>query len=90
MPMTEGSLRYGQQALCMKMYWGSGCIDPRFLNFCTSWRGVVSFTPRGKEPLVPIAQEAGWALEPACTLWRKKHFQRYRARTLTPPSDVRC
>jgi hypothetical protein len=33
--------------------WGSGCIDPRFLDLGISWRWVVSFTlrslyPRGK------------------------------------------
>jgi hypothetical protein len=26
--------------------WVSGCIDPRFLDLGTSWRWVVSFTPR--------------------------------------------
>jgi hypothetical protein len=26
--------------------WGSGCIDPHFLDLSTSWRWVVSFTPR--------------------------------------------
>jgi hypothetical protein len=26
--------------------WGSGCIDPHFLDLGTSWRWVVSFTPR--------------------------------------------
>jgi hypothetical protein len=35
--------------------WGSGCIDPRFLDLGTSSRRVVSFTlrplyPRGKSP----------------------------------------
>jgi hypothetical protein len=35
------------------LVWGSGCIDPHFLDLGTSWRLVVSFTtqllyPRGK------------------------------------------
>jgi hypothetical protein len=35
--------------------WGSGCIDPHFLNLGTSWRWVVSFMlrplyPRGRSP----------------------------------------
>jgi hypothetical protein len=34
----------------MKAYGGSGCIDPHFLDLGTSWRWVVSFTPR---PLYP-------------------------------------
>jgi hypothetical protein len=29
---------------------GSGCIDPYFLDLCTSWRWVVSFTPRALYP----------------------------------------
>jgi hypothetical protein len=29
---------------------GNGCIDPRFLDLDTSWRRMVSFTPR---PLYP-------------------------------------
>jgi hypothetical protein len=28
----------------------SECIDPRFLDLGTSWRGVVSFTPRPPNP----------------------------------------
>jgi hypothetical protein len=44
--------------------WGSGYINPRFLDLGTSWRWVVNFTPwplyppaalpEGKEPPVPI------------------------------------
>jgi len=39
----------------MKAYWGRGGIAPRSLDHGTSWRGVVSFTPRplyfqGKSP----------------------------------------
>jgi hypothetical protein len=30
--------------------WGSGCIDPSFLDLDTNWNKVVSFTPR---PLYP-------------------------------------
>jgi hypothetical protein len=45
--------------------WGSGCIDPRFLDLGTNWRWVVSFTPlphyhRGKSRY-PLGQESGWA-----------------------------
>jgi hypothetical protein len=25
--------------------WGSGCIDPHFLDFCISWRWMVNFSP---------------------------------------------
>jgi hypothetical protein len=34
----------------MKKYGGSGCLDPRFLDLDTSWRWVVSFTPRSLYP----------------------------------------
>jgi hypothetical protein len=34
----------------MKVYGGSGCIDPHFLDFGSSWRWVVSFTPRALYP----------------------------------------
>jgi hypothetical protein len=37
----------------MKTYWGSGGVTTRILNFGTTWRWVVSFTPR---PLCPRYQ----------------------------------
>jgi hypothetical protein len=44
--------------------WGSGCIDPHFLDLGTSWRWVVSFTPRPpypqeKSPLYPLDRRLG-------------------------------
>jgi hypothetical protein len=30
--------------------WGSGCIDPHFLDLGTSWRWVIGFTPRPLNP----------------------------------------
>jgi hypothetical protein len=30
----------------MKTYWGSGCIDPCFLDLGTSWRCIISLKPR--------------------------------------------
>jgi hypothetical protein len=43
---------------------GSGRIDPRFLDLGTSWRWVVSFTPRplyprGKSPRYPFERRLG-------------------------------
>jgi hypothetical protein len=35
---------------------GSGCIDPHFLDLGTSWRWVVSFTPR---PFYPRERALG-------------------------------
>jgi hypothetical protein len=39
--------------------WGSGCIDPCFLDLGSRWRGAVSFTPQqlyppGKSPRCPF------------------------------------
>jgi hypothetical protein len=44
--------------------WGSGCIDPNFLDLGTSWRWVVSFTlrslyPMGKSPRYPLNRRLG-------------------------------
>jgi hypothetical protein len=48
----------------MKACWGSGGIDPRILDLGTSWRWVVSFTPRplyppGKSPWYPLGMSLG-------------------------------
>jgi hypothetical protein len=40
----------------LKGVWGSGCIYPHFLHLGTSWRWVVSFTPR---PLYPRERAPG-------------------------------
>jgi hypothetical protein len=40
------SLCFTNQALRHEGVWGSGCVDPHFLDLGTSWRWVVSFTPR--------------------------------------------
>jgi hypothetical protein len=54
-------------SLCLTDYalrhedvWGSGCIDPRFLDLGTSWRLVVSFTPR---PLYPRGKSPRYTLD---------------------------
>jgi hypothetical protein len=38
---------------------GSGCIDPHFPDLGTSWRWVVSFTPRPLYPLYPLDRRLG-------------------------------
>jgi hypothetical protein len=47
---TKFSLCLTNEVLRNEDVWGSGGIDPRFLDLGTSWRWVVSFTPR---PLYP-------------------------------------
>jgi hypothetical protein len=70
------SLFLTNKALRHEDLWETGCIDPRFLDLGTSWRWVISFTPRllyprGKEPAVPV-QGAGW------TTWRNEDSWPYR------------
>jgi hypothetical protein len=48
----------------MKVYWGSGGIDPRILDLGTRWRWVVGFTlrplhPQGKIPWYPLDRRLG-------------------------------
>jgi hypothetical protein len=48
----------------MKAYWGSGSIDPYILDLGSTWRWVVSFTPRplypqGKIPWYPLNRRLG-------------------------------
>jgi hypothetical protein len=52
------------QSLYHDSVWGSGCIDPYFLDLGISWRGVVSFTPqplylRGKSPRYSLDMRLG-------------------------------
>jgi hypothetical protein len=52
------------EALRHEDVWGSGCIDPRFLDLGTSWRWLVRFTsrslyPRGKSPRYPLDRRLG-------------------------------
>jgi hypothetical protein len=58
-PMMMGEVKLSlcltNQALRPEGVWGSGCIDPHFLELGSNWRWVVSFTsqplyPRGKSP----------------------------------------
>jgi hypothetical protein len=44
------SLHLTNTALRHEHVWGNGCIDLRFLDLCTSWKWMISFTPR---PLYP-------------------------------------
>jgi hypothetical protein len=58
------SLCLTNQPLRHEGVWGSGCIDPCFLDLGTSWRWVVSFTsqilyPRGKSPRYSLKRRLG-------------------------------
>jgi hypothetical protein len=50
--------------LFLEDVWGSGCINPHFLDLGTSWRWVVSFMPwlpypRGNRPRCPLHRRLG-------------------------------
>jgi hypothetical protein len=57
----------------------SGCINPRIIDFCTTWKWVMSLTP---PPLYPGKEldDAGWAPEPVWTTWRGEKYFDQRAK----------
>jgi hypothetical protein len=62
--------------------WGSGCIDPHFLDLgtsCSKWSASrhCRFTP-GKELPVLITQEVGRTPELVWTTWRRENSWTYR------------
>jgi hypothetical protein len=63
--------------------WGSGCIDPRFLDPGTNCRWVVSFTPRplylrGKSPQYPLDRRLGRPQNQFGKHWEENNFWLYR------------
>jgi hypothetical protein len=58
----------------MKAYWRSRGIAPRILDLSAKMEvsghlhAPAALSP-GKEPVVPIGKEAGWAVEPFWTRW---------------------
>jgi hypothetical protein len=71
------SLCLTNSALRHEGVWGSGYIDPYFLDLGTSWRWVVSFTPRplyprGKSPRYPLDRRLGGP-ESVWTTWRREN-----------------
>jgi len=45
--------------------------------------------PPGKEPPVPIGYEAGWALEPVWTRWRREKFPAPASNRILEPRSSR-
>jgi hypothetical protein len=86
-------------SLCLTHYglrhegvWGSGCIDPHFLDLSTSWRWVVSFTPlplfpRRKSPWYPLDKNLGWSQSRSGRRGEKKIVDTTGTRIPTPPSS---
>jgi hypothetical protein len=69
--------------------WGSGCIDPRFLDLDTSWRWVVGLTtlplhPRGKSPRYPLDMRLGGPQNRYGPRKEEKILDTTGTRTLTP------
>jgi hypothetical protein len=61
------------QALCHEGVWGSGCIDPHFLDLGSCWRWVVTFTyllsPRGKSSRYPFDRRLNGTQNPCGLPW---------------------
>jgi hypothetical protein len=86
------SLCLNNQVLRNDSVRGSGCIDPRFLDFGISWKWVVSFTPRplyplGKSLRYPLDRRLGGPQSRSGRRGKDKVFDSNRTRTPTPPSS---
>jgi hypothetical protein len=93
------SKRKVKMSLCLTNYalrhegvWGSGCIDPHFLNLGTSWRSVVSFTPLplcpcGKCPRYPLDRRLGGPQSRSGRRGEDKILEPSGAQTPTPLSS---
>jgi hypothetical protein len=71
---------------------GSGCIDVYFLGLVTSWRWVVSFTPRplyprGRSPLYPLDRRLGGPQSRSGRHGEVKILESTGTRTSTPRSS---
>jgi hypothetical protein len=71
---------------------GSGCIDPHFLDLCTSWRWVVSFTPltpysRENSPRYPLDRRLGGPQSRSGLFGEKEILDPTATRTQTPRSS---
>jgi hypothetical protein len=72
--------------------WRSGCIDPHFLELGTSWRWVVSFTPRPLYLLweslrYPLDRRLGWPQSWSGRRGEEKIIYPTGTRTPTPRSS---
>jgi hypothetical protein len=75
----------------MKAY-GSGCIDPHFLDLGTSWRWVVNFTPwllypQGKSPWYPLDRRLGGPQSQSGRFGEEKILDPTGTQTPTPQSS---
>jgi hypothetical protein len=73
--------------------WGSGCIDPYFFDFGTSWSWVVSFTPlpfypRGKSPRYPLDRRLAAPQSPSGRCGKDKILDPTGTRTPSPRSST--
>jgi hypothetical protein len=61
--------------------WGSGCIDPHFLDPGFSWRWVVSFTPR---PLYSRGKSSQYPLDRRLNEPQNRYGRRGEEKSLSP------
>jgi hypothetical protein len=86
------SLSLANWALRHEGVWGSGSIDPRFLDLGISWIWVVSFTPlllypRGKSSRYPLDRRLGVPQSQYGRYGESKILDPTGTRTLTPRSS---
>jgi hypothetical protein len=89
---VKPSLCLTNLALRHESLWGSGCIDPHFLNIGTSWRWVVSFTPpslypQGKSSWFPLVRKLGGPQSWSGRRGEEKILDPTETRTPTPCSS---
>lgn len=73
-------------ALCHRGIWGSGFIDPHFLNFTlVEVSGLL--TPQAKSPQYPSHRGTWVGPRAVCTTWRIEHVDSTGTPTLTPWSS---
>jgi hypothetical protein len=71
------------ETLCHGDIWGNGLRAPPFLTSASGQLHAPTVLPPGKQPPVPIGQEAGWSSEPVWTLWRRENLPSAGNRTPT-------
>jgi hypothetical protein len=86
------SLCITNEALYHEGVWGSGCIDPCFLDLSTNWRWVVRFTPqplypRGKNPWYPLARRLGGPQSWSGWRGEEKILDRTKTQAMNPHSS---
>jgi hypothetical protein len=80
----------------IRMYGGSGCIDPSFLELGSRWRWVISYTPGqlntpgGKSPLYLFHRSLRGPQSPGWTTWSRPYRDSNFEPSVVQPVASRC